>query len=306
MRGRIQQQKLKNSKREKTKYKIENRYWFTAMDDAGAKRIFQIEEVRKRFLSATLELPLSEIKSTRILNTHLLRRWKKDKEGIVDILIELNDQTKVIIEIQVAEIKYWDNRNLYYLARTFCDGITSGENYTELKKCISISILDFDYLRNGKCHSKFLFRDEKGEIYSELLEVHIIDINNTTEENEEIKEWAELFRCRRKEELEKLNAKTKNPGIKAAIGELKEMSLSKTLRAEWEYHLKQRRDRVAREEFVYDEGAAYGRMKGKEEGIVEGKIEAVDRIRKELHLDLEKACSIMEISVEEYQRIKEK
>ena len=53
-----------------------------------------------------------------------------------------------------------------------------------------------------------------------------------------------------------LRSKTKNPGIIVAIEALREMSLSKTLKAEWDFYLKQRRDRSARDEFVRDEGKA--------------------------------------------------
>lgn len=38
---------------------------------------------------------------------------------------------------------------------------------------------------------------------------------------------------------------------------------------EWEYHLKQRRDRQAREEYVYDEGHEAGLTEGQEQKAIE-------------------------------------
>ena len=41
-----------------------------------------------------------------------------------------------------------------------------------------------------------------------------------------------------------LRRKTKDPGIITAIEVLREMSLSKALKAEWDYYWKQKRDRT--------------------------------------------------------------
>ena len=46
------------------------------MEDIGAKCIFQLEEVQKNFISAALDIPEEEIKSIKLLNTHLLRKYR--------------------------------------------------------------------------------------------------------------------------------------------------------------------------------------------------------------------------------------
>jgi len=264
------------------------------MEDMGAKQMFQDETVRKYFISAVLEIPVEEIRSARLTSTNLLRRWRKDKEGIMDISVELNDDSVIIIEVQVAEYKHWDKRNLYYLARKYTDGMESGEDYTKLKRSISICVLDFNFLKTEKCHSKFLFRDEDGNVYTDVMEIHIVEINKATQADKAINEWIKLFRCRSEEELTMLE--TKNPGIKIAIEQLKQMSLRRAIREEREYRLKQRRDRNAREEFVYDKGKTEGKLEGK----LEGKIEAVDNLRGNLKLDLDTACHMIGITAKEY------
>ncbi len=279
--------------------KHKDQMYIFAMDDIGAKRIFQAQEVRKRFISAVLCIPVEDIKTTRLTNTHLIRRWKKDKEGILDIAIELNDNTKILIEVQVEELMHWDRRNLFYWARAFTEGVMMGEKYQQLKRCVSISVLDFYYLPTENCHTRFMLRNEEGLVYTDLLEVHVIEINKATQEDEAIHEWIELFRCRREEEIEVLRMKTKNPGILTAIEELREMNLSKSIKAEWDNHLKQKRDRYAREEFVYDQGLAAGEASGE----VKGKIEAArslldilepEEIAKRLDLPIDQVISLKE------------
>ena len=128
----------------------------------------------------------------------------------------------------------------------------------------------------------------------------IIEINKVNRQEEDIYEWIELFKCKREEELEMLKGKTNNPGILVAIDALREMSLSKALKAEWDFYLKQRRDRNARDEFVRDEVISIGKAEGK----AVGKAVSVEQIMKKMNLDLKTACDIIGISVEEYDAVR--
>ena len=240
------------------------------MEDIGAKCIFQLEEVQKNFISAALDIPEEEIKSIKLLNTHLLRKYRMDKEGIVDVLLELNNRENILIEIQVRSQDCLDRRTLFYLTKKFSGVLFTGQKYRKLRRCVSISILDFDYLSTQKCHTKFLLRDEEGNIYTDLLEVHIIEIHKAAQEGDALKEWVEFFRCRKEDELETMQAKTKNRGILTAIEVLREMSLTKRIKEEYEYHQKVRRDQEAREDYVYDQGKAAGVSEGESRGEIRG------------------------------------
>ncbi|MCM1193116.1 MAG: hypothetical protein NC123_02355, partial [Butyrivibrio sp.] len=69
--------------------------------------------------------------------------------------------------------------------------------------------------------------------------------------------------------------KTENPGILEAVKEVKAMSLRKNLRALYEGHMREIRDRYARDDYVRAEGIAEGKAAGILEGKAEGKTEAV-------------------------------
>ena len=118
--------------------------------DFAVKELFAHEKVRKQFLSDTLGIPLEDIKSVRLLNPFLRRRYKRQKQGILDVVLELNDNAKINIEMQVRRQKHWTRRNLYYLAGMYTDGLMLGERYEKLPRCISISLLDYDFSRAGK------------------------------------------------------------------------------------------------------------------------------------------------------------
>ncbi len=92
-------------------------------EDFAFKEFMSNEIVRKFFLAATLDVPVERIRSVRLMNTFLPRNWRKQKQGILDVKIEFNDSTKVNIEMQVARIKDWKQRNLFYLSKADASGL---------------------------------------------------------------------------------------------------------------------------------------------------------------------------------------
>lgn len=89
------------------------------------------------------------------------RRFRRQKQGILDVVLELNDDTKIDIEMQVRAQKHWTKRNLYYLGRMYTDVLMIGEKYDKLRRCVSISLLDFKLFPDkSEYHSVYRLRDE--------------------------------------------------------------------------------------------------------------------------------------------------
>ena len=87
-----------------------NTIFIPATEDWCGKELFENREVREGFLSDILKIPRSAIKETRIVNPNLWKRGSKEKQGIVDIRILLNNERVINIEIQVIPRKHWDKR----------------------------------------------------------------------------------------------------------------------------------------------------------------------------------------------------
>lgn len=225
--------------------------------DFCAKELFSHEIIRKHFISDVTGIPIEDMKSVCISNPYLWRRHRKQKQGIVDVLVELNGSTKVNIEIQVRFYSYWDKRNLFYLAKMYTEDLRVGENYAKLKKSISISILDFDYRDDSQYHSVYYLRDEAGKQFTDLFEIHIIELGKKLDGKNPVDDWIRLFNAQTEEELDMIH--TANAGINMAIGEVKKMSMSERMRARYEAHMKEIRDRNAREDYVRNEGIERGR-----------------------------------------------
>lgn len=228
--------------------------------DYCAKELFRNEVVRNHFLSDILEIPVEEIRSSRLLNTFLWKRYRGQKQGILDVLIELNNNIKINIEIQVKASADWDKRQLFYLAKIFTAEANKGEDYSRLRRCVAISILDFNLSDGPEYHTVYLFRDKNGIPYSDMMEIHTLELRKNLVGQNRMNDWIRLFNAESEEDLDMI--KTENAGILEAIREVKVMSLSKRLRAHYEAHMKDVRDRKAREKYV--------RMEGEKEGFEKG------------------------------------
>ena len=228
------------------------------------KHLLLNEKIRRYFISDSLDIPLKEIRSVRLANTYLWKQYRKQKQGILDLLVELNDTSRVNIELQIELLKYWDKRSLFYMSKLFTEGLLSGQEYDKLKRCICISILGFDRDEDPRYNRIYRLRDETGQEFTDLFEIHIIELSKPLNGTDRMDEWIQLFNSETEEELDMLQAKTKNEGILEAIRELKIMQMGKVIRAIHDDRLKQRRDRYAREAYVRDEGIRQGIEQGED------------------------------------------
>lgn len=237
------------------------------------KEVFSHENVRKQFLSDVLGIPPESIRTVRITSSFLRRQYRWQKEGIIDMSLELNDNTCIDLELQVRAQNYWYKRQLFYLAKLYAGSLRTGQNYDRLRKCISIGILDFKLRPDGRYHTKYTLRSEDGAEYPDLFEIHTIELGKPLNGKDPVDDWIRLFNAETEEDLAMIGRKSL--GLAEAIEALRELSLGRKLRYYLEGRQKARRDRWAEDEYVRDEGIAIGKERGRAEGKAEGKAEDI-------------------------------
>lgn len=147
--------------------------------DVCFKELFRNEIIRKYFISDVTGIPLSDIKSVKLANPFLWKSHRHQKQGVLDVFLELNDHTKINIEIQLRHPQHWDKRQLFYLSKMYTADLRIGEDYSRLNPCISISILDFNLSDRAEYHNIYKLRDTDGHNFSDIFEVHTIELKNT-------------------------------------------------------------------------------------------------------------------------------
>ena len=159
------------------KLKVTNDYVF--------KRIFAKqgnESILKDFLIAVLELPIEKIEV--IKDANLERALIENKSGILDIKATLDNKITVNIEMQVKNQHNMIDRSLYYWSNLYSSSLYKKQDYIQSNKTITINILMFNIFKDGPYHEKCMIRrDYNGEVLTEDLEMHFIQIPKCKKED---------------------------------------------------------------------------------------------------------------------------
>lgn len=181
-------------------YPLTNDYMFRSLCQRSNKAL-------KGLISALLYIPPERIHSVVITNPIVVGEACSDKEFRLDLRVELNGNTIINIEMQIANLHDWPERSISYLCRIF-DSLSHGDQYINVKPAIHISILDFTlFPESPSFYSCNKLMDTKNyHIYSDKLALNVLDLNQTdlaTDEDRawKLDYWARLFKATTWEEI---------------------------------------------------------------------------------------------------------
>ncbi len=162
--------------------------------------------ILKNLISSLKELNPEEIKEVVITNPIDYASYT-GKEVILDVKVILNNEEILDIELQMYHDKWWKERSLLYMCRSF-DSLESGEDYYMLMPTTFIGIVDEDQFPEHKeFYSSFLFlHEQKHYPYSSKLKLNVLYLNQidlATEQDKinKIDYWAKLFKSDTWEDL---------------------------------------------------------------------------------------------------------
>jgi len=221
--------------------------------------------ILRAFLQAVLDLPAEEYARLVIVDPHLHREYPEDKLGILDVKIHTTSGKIIDVEIQVEPQSHIWERVLFYAARLTTEQLKSGLPYNEIKKIVSIIIVDWDITPQDSTHYHHRFRlfDEKtGYRFPDLFEINTLELPKLPGEPDgtPLYHWLKMFTARTEEELAMV-AKT-SPEIATAVGVIMELSDDERTRLLAESREKYRRDEEARLEYREEKGRQEGEQTG--------------------------------------------
>ena len=225
-------------------------------------------------LSTVLKLPKEVFAGIEIINTELPRLFEEDKKGILDIRAKLADGKQTDIEIQVLPSSFMPERTLYYWAKMYTMQTKEGDTFDTLKKCITINIVDYEFLPMKKMHTTYhLAEDETGHRLTDVLEVHFCELKklrkgiDISDADDPSLDWMRFIGARTKGEMEMLAQN--NEAIKDAFDYLQVISKDEEKRLAYESRQLWLMDQRTREKVAREEGKEEGRQEGKQERDVE-------------------------------------
>jgi predicted transposase/invertase (TIGR01784 family) len=257
--------------------------------DFAFKKLFGAEE-NKEILMSLINAVVSEadqVSDVTLMNP-VNRGYDGDRLSVLDIKAIDTHGRQYNIEMQITDQVYYNQRALYYWSKLYTSQLNAGDLFSDLKKTISINILNFDYFANEPDYHNFfnLLNVKSHQSYFEDMELHFIELNKFGADLDPIKtaldRWITFLKKAHHYEKNSLPQELKqDPAIIKAFEILTHLSLDKAEREIYEARLKWLRDEAAAIEKAELESFEHGKQKGRQE---ERKILALRLIAKGLPL----------------------
>ena len=275
--------------------------------DLVVKKVFRNEEVALQFVKDIFDLPA---KSAKIIEGNQIftanSNVVSDFNIAVDILVELDNHTQVIIEVQLAKQVFFVNRIWAYLCKQVNGNIEKLKQnedeklaiYKKLPPVYVAAIVDQNYFDGDEAISTFLIKEETRntelKIYVDsdtkempLLKIVFLELKKYKEGlNNDYKKirWLEFFGNKQY---------TSKPDdiLIQADNLLNLRNLSKEEKLMY--------DEITRQQDHYWASLAYAQEEGRAEGRVEEKINTIISLLKRGYINRELAAEELKVSIEE-------
>jgi predicted transposase/invertase (TIGR01784 family) len=214
------------------------------------------------FLKTVLDIPPKEYEGLTVIDPFLKRRWKMDKQGVVDIRLSTAGKRQLAVEIQVLRYPSMLSRVVYYNSKMTAEQMKSGFKYAALRQAVSVVITNHELLplELGYLNYYELRNRKSGSLFTDLQQYVILELPKVPKEDDGEPVWPflQFFKCRRAEEFEMLGKK--HPEVGPQVEEYQRISWSQRRRLLADYWEKQRRDAAAALDYAREEGRAESRQ----------------------------------------------
>ncbi len=257
----------------KSKLKVKNDFIF--------QRIFgrkENKDILLSLLNAILQLDAdNRLEDIEILeNTKLEKDRIEDKQGILDVRAKTMTGEQVNIEIQLVNQYNMDKRTLFYWSKMYTSQLNAGQRFNDLKKTITINIVDFNFIELDNYHTSYHLREDNDVEYvlTDIIEIHFIELpkfrkKHDLDINNALERWLAFFEQPSEEVLDML--KNQDPAIGKAEKVLNWLSSDEETVRLYEMREMAIHDEVSRIEGAKEEGI----QKGLEQGLKQGKKEII-------------------------------
>jgi len=165
--------------------------------DYAFKKVFgsvENKDILIEFLNSILDINY-KIKDLTIVDPYNIPMLKGMKDTFVDVKAILEDNSKVIIEMQVLNHEAFEKRVLYNMAKNYSTQLDSGDKYHLLNPVIAVTITDFEMFEDLKNYISYFKLIEKKEFieYSDDIELIFIELPKFTKSLKELKTIQEKY-----------------------------------------------------------------------------------------------------------------
>ena len=160
--------------------------------DFAFKKLFGSEE-NKDLLISLINAIVSEqeqVVEVELKNPYNLADYRAGKMSILDIKAKSESGRWFNVEMQISEDYNFDKRAIYYWAKLVTEQLSEGKMYKELKKTISINILDFNFIPNTQevhnCYKIINTATGKDDKLHDIFELHYVELKKFTKQTNQV------------------------------------------------------------------------------------------------------------------------
>jgi len=223
--------------------------------DYAFKWLFGTEKGRSlliHFLNAVLSLPFGErIVSIEILNPFTEKMALDDKLSILDVKARDQLGRQFNVEMQLVAPIGLKQRVLYYWGKLYTEQLQTGQKYHELKRTISICIVDRTIFPTiPEYHSTFrLIEADHNVVLTDDLTIHFFELPKFGLTAEDVRTpleaWLYFLRYAERMDPEDLPEEVDAPEIREAVEQLMQLAKINIQKEIYEGRLKAQRDALA-------------------------------------------------------------
>jgi predicted transposase/invertase (TIGR01784 family) len=282
--------------------------------DFAFKKIFGSEnskDILISFLNALLYDSQPTIQSLKIFPPYAAPRIRGLKETYLDIKAELDDDTTVIIEMQVLNVEAFEKRILYNAAKAYSTQLETADKYVLLNPVIALTITDFEMFEDfTKVISRFVLKEKDFLVDYlvhdiELVFVELPKFKKTLNELETLTDkW--IYFLKTAKDLEIVPETMQSvPEIQKAFTIANRSALSReelTDLENEEIYIQDRRGAISK---AVKQGREQGRQEGRQEGIKAGQLALIMRLleRRIGAVDSEVESQIQQLSIDQLENL---
>jgi len=251
--------------------------------DFAFKKIFgseQSHEILVSFLNGILYGGDDVVQSVDIINPYQAPRIRGMKDTFLDVKATISGGQTVIIEMQVLNVKGFEQRVLYNAAKAYSTQLSMGDDYTLLNPVIALTITDFEMFKNlDAVISRFVLKEKErlSDHAIDGLELVFVELPKfhqaLNEVNDLTAKW--IYFLQNARQLESVPQSMESiPAIQQAFTVANQANLSREELEELENRemfIHDQRNAIALGlEQVLEQGLEQGRTEGLEQGRTEG------------------------------------
>ncbi len=155
--------------------------------DYAFKKVFGSAESKPiliSFLNALIGFPEGrEVTDLTIVDPYQIPMLQGMKDTYVDVKATLADGGQVIVEMQVLNVKGFEQRILYNAAKSYSRQLSEGEDYTLLNPVIALTLTDFTLFETDALCSRFLLLEKERFIqYRDDIELIFFELPKFTKD----------------------------------------------------------------------------------------------------------------------------